>query len=323
MQMLKPMLLKAPLKDYLWGGSRLKNEYGKESDLDIVAESWELSCHEAGLSVVDSGEAKGRTLADVLSGAGKAMLGTKAQAMDYFPLLIKFIDAKGELSVQVHPDDEYALREEGEQGKTEMWYVVDAEPGASLIYGFQQEISKEEFQQRIEDNTLLEVCNKVPVHKGDVFFIKAGTLHAIGSGILIYEVQQSSNLTYRVYDYGRVGKDGKPRQLHIDRALDVTRLEVPEGTAEKMVDIDLFPNMDIKLLAQCKYFKVYHGCLHGDSAMHAGEDSFQCLTVLDGALKLTGNGENLTIAKGRTVFVPAGLGTYQLQGQAEFILSKV
>jgi len=251
------------------------------------------------------------------------VLGSKAQDRDYFPLLIKFIDAKGDLSVQVHPDDEYALREEGEQGKTEMWYVVDAEPDASLIYGFQQEISKEEFQQRIENNTLLEVCNQVPVHKGDVFFIKAGTLHAIGSGILIYEVQQSSNLTYRVYDYGRVGKDGKPRQLHIDKALAVTKLEVPKSTAEKMVDIDVFPNLDIKLLAKCKYFKVYHGCLHGDSAMHTGEDSFHCLTVLEGALKLTGNGENLTLNKGKTVFVPAGLGTYQVQGQAEFILSKV
>ena len=321
--MLKPMLLKAPLKDYLWGGTRLKSEYGKTSDLDIVAESWELSCHEAGMSLVDSGEHKGETLSALLTGDGKAMLGSKAKDMDYFPLLIKFIDAKGDLSVQVHPDDEYALREEGEQGKTEMWYVVDAEPGASLIYGFQQEISKEEFKQRIANNTLLEVCNKVPVHKGDVFFIKAGTLHAIGSGILIYEVQQSSNLTYRVYDYGRVGKDGKPRQLHIDKALAVTKLEVPQAVAGKMVDIDLFPNMDVKLLAECKYFKVYHGSLHGDSTMHAGEDSFHCLTVLDGALKLTGDDESLTVDKGKTVFVPAGLGNYQLQGQAEFILSKL
>ncbi len=321
--MVKPILLKAPLKDYLWGGNRLKNEYGKETDMDIVAESWELSCHEAGLSVVDSGETKGKTLAEVLSGEGKAMLGSKAQEMDYFPLLIKFIDAKGNLSVQVHPDDEYALREEGEQGKTEMWYVVDAEPSANLIYGFQQEISKKEFQQRIENNTLLEVCNQVPVHKGDVFFIKAGTLHAIGSGILIYEVQQSSNLTYRVYDYGRVGKDGKPRQLHIDKALAVTKLEAPNTTAEKMVDIDLFPNIDVKLLAECKYFKVYHCNLNGDSAMYADEESFHCITVLNGVLQLTGAGESLTLDKGRTVFVPAGLRAYQLQGTAEFILSKL
>lgn len=321
--MLEPMLLKAPLKDYLWGGNRLKNEYGKESDLDIVAESWELSCHEAGLSVIDSGAHKGETLAAFLAGAGKAVLGSKAQDRDYFPLLIKFIDAKGDLSVQVHPDDEYALREEGEQGKTEMWYVVDAEPDASLIYGFQQKISKEEFEQRIADNTLLEVCNKVPVHKGDVFFIKAGTLHAIGSGILIYEVQQNSNLTYRVYDYGRVGKDGKPRQLHIDKALAVTKLEVPQAVSGNTVDLDLFPDMDIRLLAECKYFKVYHGSLQGDSTMCAGEDSFHCLTVLDGTLSLTVNDVSLTVAKGRTVFVPAGLGRYQLQGQAAFILSKL
>ena len=321
--MLKPVLLKAPLKDYLWGGNRLRDEYGKQSDLDKVAESWELSCHEAGLSLVDSGEHKGETLASLLAGPGKEMLGTKAADLDYFPLLIKLIDAKQDLSVQVHPDDEYAWREEGEQGKTEMWYVVDAEPGASLIYGFKQAISKEEFRQRIEDNTLLEVCNKVPVHKGDVFFIEAGTLHAIGAGILICEVQQSSNLTYRVYDYGRVGADGKPRQLHIDKALAVTRLEVPAVTSQAMMDIDLFPHMDVKLLADCEYFKVYHAMLQGDSAMHTGTDSFHCLTVLDGALKLSGGGEDLTLAKGETAFVPAGLGTYQLKGQAEFILSKL
>ncbi|SDO80150.1 type I phosphomannose isomerase catalytic subunit [Selenomonas ruminantium] len=321
--MLKPMLLKAPLKDYLWGGNRLRNEYGKESALDKVAESWELSCHEDGLSLVDSGENKGKTLASLLEGPGKEMLGTKAAELDYFPLMIKLIDAKKDLSVQVHPDNEYAWRVEGEQGKTEMWYVVDAEPGASLIYGFKEKISKEEFQQRIEDNTLLEVCNQVPVHKGDVFFIEAGTLHAIGAGILICEVQQSSNLTYRVYDYGRLGTDGKPRQLHIDKALDVTRLELPPQVSQTLMDIDIFPHMDVKLLADCEYFKVYHGRLQGDSAMHTGTDSFHCLTVLEGAVKLSGGGEKLTLSKGATAFVPAGLGTYQLQGQAEFILSKL
>jgi mannose-6-phosphate isomerase len=142
---MEPLKLKAAFQDYIWGGTRLRDEFGKESDLERLAESWELSCHEAGLSLIDSGAHKGETLSSLLDGDGKAMLGSKAQDMDYFPLLIKFIDAKGDLSVQVHPDDEYALREEGEQGKTEMWYVVDAEPGASLIYGFQQEISKEEF----------------------------------------------------------------------------------------------------------------------------------------------------------------------------------
>lgn len=321
--MLQPMLLNAPLKDYLWGGTRLKEEYGKETDLDKVAESWELSCHEAGQSIIASGSNKGKTLSQWLGEQGKDVLGKKAAAFDYFPLLIKLIDAKGDLSVQVHPDNEYALRVEGEYGKTEMWYIVDCEPGASLLYGFKEKISKEEFQRRIADNTLLEVCNKVPVHKGDVFFIDAGTLHAIGSGILICEIQQNSNTTYRIYDYGRVGADGKPRELHVDKALEVTKLEPPTRGTKPLADVDIFPDMDVKLLADCAYFKVCHANLHGNSFLHAGEDSFQSLTVLDGAMKLSWGNESLTLAKGNTVFVPAGLGSYQLSGQAEFILSKL
>ena len=143
-----PLLLEAPLKDYLWGGTRLKEEYGKNTDLDKVAESWELSCHEAGLSVIASGPDKGKTLKEWLEEQGDAVLGKRAAAFDYFPLLIKLIDAKGDLSVQVHPDNEYALRVEGEYGKTEMWYIVDCEPGASLLYGFKEKISQEEFRRR-------------------------------------------------------------------------------------------------------------------------------------------------------------------------------
>lgn len=321
--MLQPMLLNAPLKDYLWGGTRLKEEYGKETDLDKVAESWELSCHEAGQSVIASGSNKGKTLSQWLEEQGKSVLGRKAEAFDYFPLLIKLIDAKGDLSVQVHPDNEYALRVEGEYGKTEMWYIVDCEPGASLLYGFKEKISQEEFQRRIEDNTLLEVCNKVPVHKGDVFFIDAGTLHAIGSGILICEIQQNSNTTYRIYDYGRVGADGKPRELHVEKALEVTKLEPPTRGTKPLAEVDIFPDMDVLLLADCEYFKVYHASLHGESFLHAGEDSFQSLTVLEGAMKLSWGSESMTLSKGNTVFVPAGLGSYQLNGQAEFILSKL
>lgn len=321
--MLYPLLLEAPLKDYLWGGTRLKDEYGKETDLAKVAESWELSCHEAGLSVIASGPEKGKSLKVWLEEQGEAVLGKKAAAFDYFPLLIKLIDAKGDLSVQVHPDNEYALRVEGEYGKTEMWYIVDCEPGASLLYGFKEKISQEEFQRRIEDNTLLEVCNKVPVHKGDVFFIESGTLHAIGAGILICEIQQNSNTTYRIYDYGRVGADGKPRELHVDKALEVTKLEPPTRGTKPLADVDIFPHMDVKLLADCEYFKVYHSNLHGESFLHAGVDSFQSLTVLEGAMKLSWGKENMTLAKGNTVFVPAGLGSYQLSGQAEFILSKL
>ena len=219
--------LNAPCKDYIWGGNRLREEYGKVSDADKIAESWELSCHKDGQSVIANGKDKGKTLSEYVA-ENKNALGTACDRFEYFPILIKLIDAKDNLSVQVHPDNDYAMRVEGEYGKTEMWYIVDCEEGSQLIYGFDKEISREEFADRIKNNTLLEVTNNVPVHKGDVFFIESGTLHAIGKGILIAEIQQNSNTTYRVYDYGRVGKDGKPRELHIEKAIDVTELCPPK-----------------------------------------------------------------------------------------------
>ena len=222
-----PLLLKPAMKDYLWGGTKLKDEWGFETDKDIAAEAWLLSCHKDGNGVVMNGTLKGKTFSEVLSLWGKEALGERAEKFSDFPILIKFIDAKQSLSVQVHPDDEYALKNEGEFGKNEMWYIVDCEEGAELIYGFKENISKEEFERRIKDNTLPEVCNYVPVKKGDVFFIEAGTLHAIGAGILICEVQQNSNSTYRVWDFGRVGADGKPRELHIDKALEYENDSMP------------------------------------------------------------------------------------------------
>lgn len=166
---LYPMKLQAPLKDYIWGGTKLKTDYGKKTDLEKVSESWELACHKDGMSIIENGPEAGRTLKSYLDEAGPAVLGEHAKKFPYFPLLIKLIDAKDNLSVQVHPDNDYAMRVEGEYGKTEMWYIVDCEPGATLIYGFKHAISKEEFEKRIADNTLLEVCNQVPVHKGMFF----------------------------------------------------------------------------------------------------------------------------------------------------------
>ena len=187
-------------KDYLWGGSRLRSDFGIKSDLNPLAEAWVLSCHPDGPSYL----ADGTTLADYVT-AHPGCLGTDCEKFEQFPILTKFIDAKNNLSIQVHPSNEYALKNEHQYGKTEMWYVLDCEPGAFLYYGFDHEISKAEFEERIKNNTLTEVLNAVPVHKGDCFFIPAGTLHAICKGIVIAEVQQNSNVTYRVYDYGRVG----------------------------------------------------------------------------------------------------------------------
>lgn len=321
---MKAIKLNPAFKDYLWGGTKLRDEYGKKCDLDKVAESWELSCHKDGCSVVADGEYAGLTLPQYIEKAGKAVLGTDCEKFEYFPILIKLIDAKQNLSVQVHPDNDYAMRVEGEYGKTEMWYVVDCEPGAGLLYGFKHEISKEEFRRRIEDNTLLEVTNRVEVHPGDVFFIEAGTLHAIGEGILIAEIQQNSNTTYRVYDYGRVGADGKPRQLHIEKAIDVTRLApATRPCGRPQAKPEAFDGGSVLPLASCDYFTVKEMEVTSHAALMADEKSFHSLLLLDGSLTLSMGGEKLEMKKGDSVFVPAGSGDYILTGKGRLILTTV
>ncbi len=318
-----PLKLQAPLKDYLWGGTRLKEEYHKKTDLEKVAESWELSCHKDGSSVIKNGDAKGMTLPEYIKKNGKELLGSRAEKFENFPMLIKLIDAENDLSVQVHPDNDYALRVEGEYGKTEMWYIVDCKEGASLLYGFQKEISKEEFASRIEDGTLLEVTNSVPVKKGDVFFIEAGTLHAIGKGILIAEIQQNSNTTYRIYDYGRVGADGKPRELHIDKAKDVTSLTVPKRDWKSAGQPETKEGYRSTLLAECEYFTVHRLEVEENALMFAGEESFQSLLVLDGEFELDYGFGSIGLLKGDSVFVPAELGEYDLIGSGEILLSEI
>lgn len=316
-----PLLLKAPIKDYLWGGTKLKTEYGFETEKEIAAEAWLLSCHKDGSDIVINGEHSGKILPEVLEIWGKEALGEKASKFTYFPLLIKFIDAKQSLSVQVHPDDEYALKNEGEYGKTEMWYVVDCEEGAELIYGFKDEISEEEFRSRINDNTLTDVCNSVPVNKGDVFFITAGTLHAIGSGILIAEVQQNSNSTYRVYDFGRVGADGKPRELHIEKAVDVTKRKKPNVPYGNVGAITQIGNNTLRELASCDLFtaNVIELC---EELQICEKDSFVSLVVLDGEMTVTWGEDEICAKKGDSIFVPANF-KINLSGKAQILYSKV
>jgi len=321
--MLYPLKLQAPLKDYLWGGTKLKSQFHKKTQLEKVAESWELSCHKDGSSVIVNGEYQGMTLPDYIEKVGKGVLGKNSEAFSYFPILIKIIDAADNLSVQVHPENEYALKVEGEYGKTEMWYIVDCEEGASLLYGFKEQISKEEFKQRIESNTLLEVCNEVPVKKGDVFFIDAGTLHAIGKGIVTAEIQQNSNTTYRIYDYGRVGVDGKPRQLHVEKAMDVTKLTMPTKPTKAMATMNFFADYDMALLAKSEYFTVYNFKIKKQCNFIADETSFQSILVLEGDLTLSYLEQTLILTKGDSVFIPANMGEYKLVGKAEIIFSMV
>lgn len=313
------MKLIAPCKDYIWGGTRLRDEYGKKSDADKVAESWELSCHKDGKSIICNGEFAGKTLEEYIEKAGKSVLGTNCARFEYFPILIKLIDAKDNLSVQVHPDNDYALRVEGEYGKTEMWYVVDAEEGAELLYGFKHEITREEFAERIKNNTLLEVTNNVPVHKGDVFFIESGTLHAIGKGILIAEIQQNSNTTYRIYDYGRVGADGKPRPLHIEKACEVTKLIPPTRPTKPQGERVQKDGCAETLLASCEYFNVNKLDIDTKAELEAFAASFNSLLVLDGSFTLG----DITLTKGESCFIPAGYGKYTIEGKGEVILTDI
>ena len=288
-------------KDYLWGGEKLRQDYGIQSQLHPLAEAWVLSCHPDGPSVVATGPLAGKTLPEYIQEKGPGCLGADCEKFTDFPILAKFIDAKGDLSIQVHPSNEYALAHEHQFDKTEMWYVLDCEPGATLYYGFQHQISREEFQQRIQDNTLTEVLNAVPVEKGDLFFIPAGTLHAIRKGIVVAEIQQNSNVTYRIYDYGRVGADGKPRQLHIQQALEVTQRTPPQP------DPDFHGH-----LAQCPYFTV--DVMEGRFTLDCGPESFVSVLVLEGTGALWEGDESMSLRKGESLFIPAGAGQCRLEG---------
>lgn len=312
--------LKPVLKDYIWGGTKLKTDFLKSTPLEKVAESWELSCHKDGPSLIENGNYKGRTLIDFIKSEGRNVLGTHCDKFSDFPVLIKLIDAKDNLSVQVHPDNEYALKTEGEYGKTEMWYIVDCDKGSGLLYGFEKDISKEDFRHHIENNTLLDVAKRVDVKKGDVFFIKSGTLHAIGKGIVIAEIQQNSNTTYRIYDYGRKDPDGNPRQLHIDKALEVTDLCKAQSTVKYETKIS--DGNRTTLLSECEYFTVYHIETETSVSLICDETSFNSILVLDGKGILESD-TTFDIKKGDSFFITASSGKYIIKGKLDILLTKL
>lgn len=314
--------LSPAFKDYLWGGTKLREIYGKSCDYDKVAESWELSTHSAGQSRLTAGGVDGPTLGEYFEKAGKVVLGKNCEKFEQFPVLIKFIDAKQPLSIQVHPSDEYALKTGHEYGKTEMWYIMDCEPGAFLYFGVNREVTKEEFRERIANNTVLEVLNRVDVHPGDVFFIEAGTIHAIGAGILICEIQQNSNCTYRVYDYDRRGADGKPRELHVEKALEVSRF-TPSDTADKQGRLQEIAGGNVKPLASCKYFTTERLEINGSAEITVNEDSFASFIVIEGSGKLAGPENTVEFKAGESLFVPAGTGTVTITGDCTAIKTTV
>ena len=313
-----PLRLKPAGKGYLWGGERLKKEYNKsELEVSPLAESWECSVHPDGLSVVSSGEYKGSTLKEVLE-LNPEYLGSKSKDM---PILIKFIDAAADLSIQVHPDDTYARAYEGDNGKTEFWYVLDAEEDAELIYGFEHPMDRDRLWEAIDEGRLENMVHHIPVHKGDVFFVHPGTVHAIGKGIVIVEVQESSNLTYRLYDYNRKDKNGKKRPLHFDKAVDVLDMSPVRIIRQPQRMVKYYFGCARELLCRCEYFEVERIQVTKGFSFSVLDTSFQVLLCIDGngGLETDESNKPVRFDKGACLFLPASLGRCHVIGECTLL----
>lgn len=319
----RPLLLRPSGKDYLWGSNRLNDEFEKNIPLSPLAETWECSTHPDGPSYVVGGEFDELELAQVLR-QHPEYLGERHRGETTLPILIKFIDAKQDLSIQVHPTDEYAReRENGQLGKTEMWYVLDAARNASLVYGLNQDCTREELGQALTQGKLLRYLRRVPIHKDDLFFIQAGTIHAIGAGALVAEIQESSNLTYRLYDYDRVDKNGKKRPLHIDKALEVANLHSSAEPRQPLRVLKYRQGVASELLTRCKYFEVYRMLVNTERRQRvqyrADEVSFRVLLCTHGCGTITFDGGEIIFYKGDCIFVPASSKLLTIHGQAQFL----
>ena len=302
--MLYPLTFEPFLRPMIWGGQRIAPYKGISTDVPCVGESWEISGYQDHLTVVDDGPLKGKTVADLTREYKADLVGKHVyqENGDVFPLLIKFIDAQGDLSLQVHPDDEMARRVHGPgfRGKTEMWYVIDAAPGASLLCGMAREITREEYEKHVADGTITDVLVRHMVKPGDVFFLPAGRVHAICSGCMLAEIQQTSDLTYRIWDYGRLGLDGKPRQLHTELAKEAIDYKVYD---KYLVSYPPAKDACVELVS-CKYFTTCVCDLTKPMTLEL-PDSFMVVMCISGSGTVNG----VPVRQGRTVLVPASLGS--------------
>ncbi len=296
--------LKPVYKNYIWGGTRLIREYGKQCGMETVAESWEL--------FGDSEAIYPSRLGGEIGKACRENWGENCRECAEFPLLIKLIDAEQNLSVQVHPDDAYAYEQEQSMGKTEAWYIVDAEPGAGIYLGFSRDVTEEEVRVAVADGTLCELMNFFSVKRGQSYLIPAGTVHAIGAGCLICEIQQNSNLTYRLFDYGRRDPNGLLRELHVEKALRVLCYKKYEKPAPfEWCDGE-------ELLASCRYFRMTRLRTNGEATLQIGKESFCAITCVRG----DGNADGQEIHTGDSFFIPAGHGAVRLEGSMELICTR-
>lgn len=309
---LYPLQFEPILKDRIWGGTKLKTEFNKPIESETTGESWELSTVSGDVSVISNGEYQGKSLTELIQSFPEEILGSEVYKKygTEFPLLFKFLDARDDLSIQVHPNDELAKERHNSFGKTEMWYVMQADENARIIVGFQEKSSKEEYLQKLEEKSLLSILKEVPVKKGDVFFLETGTIHAIGAGIVIAEIQQTSDITYRVYDWDRVDAAGKSRELHIELALDAINYNTTETKKEYTITANVSNEM-----VNCPYFITSYLPVQGEVAIQNAHDSFTVYMCMEGNVTLELNDAKWTYKKGDTILIPAALKKYNLKGE--------
>ena len=313
--MQEPMFLKQVFQEKIWGGSRLRSVFGFDIPNDKIGEDWAISAHPHGVSVVENGEYQGQKL-DELWQNHKELFGNPTEPV--FPLLIKILDAEDELSVQVHPDDAYGMKHEGELGKTECWYIIDAEPGAEIIYGHHAK-TREELAEMIQEGRWDDLLKKVPVKKGDFFYVPSGTIHAIGKGIMILETQQSSDTTYRVYDYDRKDANGNTRELHIQQSIDVTT--VPAITPQIQMKEVRKGNSSIVTYLETEFFNVYEWDIKGITSFKK-QAPYTLATVIDGAGELVVNEKIYPLTKGASFILPNDVTEWTVQGELSIIASE-
>jgi len=313
---LYPLQFEPILKERIWGGTKLKTFLNKPITSNITGESWEISTVENDVSIVVNGSLKGKSLNELINEFPEAVLGTKvyAQFGKQFPLLFKYIDAREDLSIQLHPNDELAKKRHNSFGKTEMWYVMQADADARLIVGFKEKSSPEEYIKNLNNKTLLTILDTKKVKQGDVFMLDTGTIHAIGAGIVIAEIQQTSDITYRVYDFDRVDANGKTRELHIDLALEALNYE-------KIQAQRFYSNTEniANEIVNCNYFTTNFIPLDGNIEIHKNQTSFTVYMCVEGDFKLTFDNESYSYKKGDTVLIPAAITDFQLSGKASIL----
>tara|TARA_R110000868_G_scaffold281522_3_gene541847 strand:+ start:20 stop:985 length:966 start_codon:yes stop_codon:yes gene_type:complete len=302
--MIHPLKFRPILKERLWGGTKLKEVFGKPIESDITGESWELSTVKGDISVVANGSLEGKSLQDLIDSNAEELLGKSVVERfgKEFPILIKFIDAKQDLSIQLHPNDALAKERHNSFGKTEMWYIMDADPKAELIVGFNKDVTKEEYAESIDNDTLLDLLNYEQVKEGDTFFINTGKIHAIGAGVMLAEIQQTSDVTYRVFDFNRKDKEGNLRELHTDLALDAVDYEKKD---DFIVSYDKAKN-EVNTMVDCPYFKTNFIELTENLDLDTTQrDSFTIFMCVGGEAKISTAEGEVSIKSGETALLPA------------------